>query len=364
MLSQKANEEPISERVISIEGTFVVCTYNGHSRINKVLEHLQFQSGSWPILIVDNASNPPIKHAINEELSSALEGRLKIVTESVPGLMNARKKGIREADTALICFVDDDNMLCPDYAFYAAKVFQRHPTLGAVGGCALPPENTVIPEFLRGFEKAYAIGRLASENGVLKRGDTVWGAGMVCSRVALLALLDSGWNPVLVGRKGSLQLTGDDTEMLLALTLAGYRIYFEDRCRLVHEIDSSRFTLEKLASVYASVGAATPAINEYRKRLLGRKYFAYSLRYALPIQVSVEIVRMLWHFVCSKVFQQQQTGTKHMLYYRLRREKLLSLVGRRKLVFGAHVAAEKCANLATSQRVDDGTSQHSNNLLG
>ena len=93
----------------------VLCTWNPRREIlSRVLESLARQTlaaAEWELVVVDNASYPPVEVA----LPAGCEIQCRKVVEPVVGLAAARIRGIREARGELLVFVDDDNVLDADY---------------------------------------------------------------------------------------------------------------------------------------------------------------------------------------------------------------------------------------------------------
>ncbi len=111
----------------------LICTHNPRRDfLERTLAALRTQTlphAEWELVVVDNASNPPI--ADFADLSGILNAR--IVVEPALGLTPARLRAIREAAADLLVFVDDDNVLAPDYLAEAARLAQTRPYLGAFG---------------------------------------------------------------------------------------------------------------------------------------------------------------------------------------------------------------------------------------
>ena len=57
----------------------------------------------------------------------------------------ARLRGIRESSGELLVYVDDDNVLAPDYLQTARTLSMEHPNLGVIGAGILEPEFAVQP---------------------------------------------------------------------------------------------------------------------------------------------------------------------------------------------------------------------------
>jgi hypothetical protein len=98
----------------------------------------------WELIIVDNASAKPVAG----EFDLSWHPRARVVVETTLGLTPARQRAIREAAADLLVFVDDDNVLAPDYLCEAARLATAMPFLGAFG-CSIrgiyekPPADEV-----------------------------------------------------------------------------------------------------------------------------------------------------------------------------------------------------------------------------
>ncbi|MGL6097558.1 MAG: glycosyltransferase [Fimbriiglobus sp.] len=122
------------------EFSVVICTHNPRPHyLVRVLDALRaqtFPADRWELLLVDNASREPL----NSQYDLMWHPSGGHVREDQLGLTPARLRAIVESKSELILFVDDDNVLSPDYLEQAAKIAQTKPFLGMWGG-------QVVPEF-------------------------------------------------------------------------------------------------------------------------------------------------------------------------------------------------------------------------
>lgn len=328
--------------------SILVCSHNGHARINEVLGCLARQQISIPfqLIVVDNASDPPLEGAIATFIREHFGSRLVVVLEPTLGLMHARRRAIASATGDIICFVDDDNLLSDDYLSLGFDVFLEHPNVGAVGGRSLPSPITPPPPFFLPYLRAFAIGEQGRRRGLLPKGQSLWGAGLLCRRNILTRLFSNNWRPVLMGRTGGLQLTGDDAEIGLAITVLGYEHFYESKCELIHAISPSRFNRLALETIYGSTGAVSPALNEYRKACHPTLPLLQKLRLSTVIQTSGELLRCSYYWLLSWLCVFSSTFYNFRLLYVLRREKLKSLLFRRQLTQHARMNAMLCRRIA------------------
>jgi cellulose synthase/poly-beta-1,6-N-acetylglucosamine synthase-like glycosyltransferase len=123
----------------------VICTHNPRPDIfTRTLAALRAQSmpvGEWELLVVDNASLP----SLNLDTDLAWHPSFRLLTEPEVGVTAARLRGIREARAEMILFVDDDNLLLPDYLTTARSIGRDWPMLGAWGCGIFRAEWEVTP---------------------------------------------------------------------------------------------------------------------------------------------------------------------------------------------------------------------------
>jgi glycosyltransferase involved in cell wall biosynthesis len=91
--------------------------------------------------LIDNASQTPL--APRFDLLWHPRGR--VVREDTLGLTPARLRGIAESDGDILVYVDDDNLLAPDYLQRAQALLAARPDLDAIGAGTLEPEFAVEP---------------------------------------------------------------------------------------------------------------------------------------------------------------------------------------------------------------------------
>jgi GT2 family glycosyltransferase len=116
----------------------ILCTHNPRpAYLQRVLDGLAQQTldaAQWEFLIIDNASKNPLEGSV--DLSFHQPSRM--IREETVGLTAARLRGIRESTSKVLVFIDDDNVLAPDYLTHVATIDREWPVLGTWGGQILP----------------------------------------------------------------------------------------------------------------------------------------------------------------------------------------------------------------------------------
>lgn len=244
--------------------TIAICAFNASQRIHRALDALVGlnYSGSWNVLVVDNASTDG-----TAELVSAWQTRLpalRIIREATPGVGFARMRAMREAAGTHLCFVDDDNLLAEDYLEIAAAILGQHPEVGVIAGRSELLELAPPPSWFPVVASNYAVGDQYGQEGLMANPCSVWGAGTVLRGEAVKQLLATGFTPLLTGRLGRFQLAGEDAEICLALNLLGWRSYWCPQMTIRHAIEPARMTLPMLRRTAEGFGISAIALETYR----------------------------------------------------------------------------------------------------
>lgn len=256
--------------------SFVICTRNGASRLPATLAHLRAQrlrsETRHEVLVVDNASSDDTRSvAIRHFTGSSIP--LRVVHEPRPGTGFARVTGLREARYDYVTFVDDDNWLEPDFGQRAFDIIHSDPTIGLV-----PARSEAVfapgvrkPSWFDVLEHAFAVGsQFAHEGDVSHEFAHWWTAGMTLRRRAWDDLLACGFKPRLKGRDGRSLAAGEDTEIGLALLLAGWRAHYDARLCFKHFMPRERLTWSYVCRLSFQGQHPLPLLSAYRQVLRDR----------------------------------------------------------------------------------------------
>jgi GT2 family glycosyltransferase len=232
----------------------IISTHSPHlGRLARTLTGLKAQSlpaDRWEIVVVDNRSPEPI----SVDLGWHPTGR--VVREDRLGLTNARLAGGATTQGDLLLFVDDDNVLAPNYLETAVDRFARNPRLGAAGGKSMPEWETPPGDWIGEFAGTLALRDLG-EQVVLDGPGTAegyppgapLGAGMVLRREAwgaYTAALEEGTATPL-DRTGTALTSGGDNDIVLHVLQAGWQVGYFPELSLTHLIPAGRTSPEYLA---------------------------------------------------------------------------------------------------------------------
>lgn len=245
----------------------IVCTHNPRQDyLFRVLANLQSQTlpnTQWELVLIDNASQPSLCSQIN----LSWHPTARVIRENQLGLTPARLRGFREATAELLVFVDDDNVLEPDYLSQVVQIFQHHSDLGAIAGKSLPEFEIKPQPWVAEFYKVLAL-RDFGENALISPATfgavaqnlypefAPGGIGLAVQRRAFAAYVEQIAGNKLrlaLGRMGKQLIAGEDNDIVLTLLNAGWGVGYFPQLQLTHLIPASYLSREYLARLnYAS----------------------------------------------------------------------------------------------------------------
>jgi glycosyltransferase involved in cell wall biosynthesis len=252
----------------------VVCCHNGAARLPHALAHLAGQVHapglSWEVIVVDNGSADGSAGVARACWPMAHPVPLRIVAEPRLGLAHARRRGMEEARYAYVSFVDDDNWLAPNWVETVCAVMTSRVSAGACGGRTQAVCEEAPPPWFPAFQEHFACGDKGAHAGEVGRhGRYLWGAGLTVRLEAWRGLVSAGYEPLLVGRSGRSLSSGEDSELCLALRLAGWQLWYDPALWLRHFMPRGRLTWRYLLQMQRGFGAAFPVLEAYHAQLNG-----------------------------------------------------------------------------------------------
>ncbi len=187
--------------------------------------------------------------------------------------------GLIEARHEVVCFIDDDNWVCPAWVEVASALMGAHPDVAVCGGDSVAVFETPEPTWFRRYARSFAVGPQNAAKGT--RG--FWGAGLTIRKSAWTQLNEAGFEQFLTDRQGAKLSSGGDSELCAALRRLGWKERYEPALRLRHYIPASRARWEHLRRLHRGFGAASVALSAYYgdrpvnlRRRLGNSWFWYA----------------------------------------------------------------------------------------
>jgi glycosyltransferase involved in cell wall biosynthesis len=227
----------------------ILCTHNPRADyLDRVLLALRKQTlplEHWELLLIDNASDESV--AGRFDIGWQPNGRF--IREEKLGLTPARLRGVAESVAEMIIFVDDDNVLDPDYLEQGLRIATAYPFLGTWGGQCVPEfEVEPIPDLT---PYLFSLAIRTTERNLWTNVAGQWceaypfGAGLFVRRrvidQARARTIACGLRQKL-DRTGDLLLSGGDHEINLTACDMGLGCGVFQPLKLTHLIPSRRLT--------------------------------------------------------------------------------------------------------------------------
>ena len=238
--------------------TVIICTYNRANILGECLGSLYAQTASpeyWRVLVVDNNSTD----ATQEEtlkFVGCLPG-LSVVMEPVQGLSHARNRGLAEAQTEWVAFLDDDAKAHPGWVEAILETMAKG-DFEAFGGPYYAwhkygPPPVWLPNDFGTYDGAEQYGPLGEFH--IPGGN--------CAFERTLAMACGGFPPEL-GMSGNKSAYGEETLLFNKMQAQGYRLGFVPDMSIDHCVLPYKYKLRwQLISAFAS-GRDAPYASEER----------------------------------------------------------------------------------------------------
>ena len=250
--------------------SIIICCFNSALLIKKTLEFIaaqKYEGIRCEVILVDNASSDHTAVTAAQAWASAgnKEIYFRIVTEQMPGLSYARRKGIAESNFEYLIFCDDDNLLDGNYVQNCWDLFQSNPHVAILGGWGTAEfeDPKAKPLWFDKFYHSYALGGQAQEESLV---NVVYGAGMT-ARKSVLATVMAGQDMFLHGRKGGQLSAGEDSEICYRVRLAGHHILYSPSLTFSHFLPKGRLNWPYLKKLSAGFAKTFVVLNLYEKVL-------------------------------------------------------------------------------------------------
>ena len=224
----------------------LLCTHRPDAaRLRATLDGLRSQTlphQAWELLVIDNACTPPL------DLAGDISWHplARVLREERLGLTPARCAAIAAAAAPILVFVDDDNVLEPDYLATAAALVADRSDIGAFGGAVRAEFETEPPSEMKPWLGVLALREVPAARWAMypEINDTLpCGAGLVIrAEVARRYAAVVSTDPVraALDRRGDSLTSCGDTDLALTAVDHGLGTGVFPELRLTHLIPSRR----------------------------------------------------------------------------------------------------------------------------
>lgn len=248
-----------------MELSIVICTFNRAFYLQKCLEALTPQNiTETEIIVIDNNSTDNTREIV--EYFQKSSHQIRYFLEQKVGLSHARNRGLKEAKSEWVCYIDDDAIVMRGYIQRVITLIQSYP-FDFFGGKVTPlylnPKPGWISRKLNRFE-------LEDIDKIIELTERcVIGANMIMRKKLVLDL--GGFSPELGMQEGKIRYAEEDHIQHL-LRAKGFKIAYDPFLTVEHIVLPSKYALKwHLISVFAH------ARDSYSIQGTGKSIYIYGL---------------------------------------------------------------------------------------
>lgn len=239
---------------MNLKVSVIICTYNRVAYLPRTLEALASQTvpyQDFEILLIDNNSRDNTPEVCRDFQEKHPELNFRYLVESRQGLSFARNRGIDEAQSDVLIFIDDDAFATPNYLQNTIRFFESTPDAAAAGGRIYPLFESKRPDWLPDI--------LMSLMSVIDLGDQVClfkkkfpiGANMSFRRKTIQAY---GNFNVKLGRRGDNLEGAEEKDLFLKIIAASEKVYYIPDAIVQHVIPEKRLSFDHFRRQAIGIG--------------------------------------------------------------------------------------------------------------
>jgi len=237
----------LTKPVVSV----VICTYNRDKFIGEALNCLARQtisSNLFEIIVVDNNSTDNTAAIVQKFIAGHPGLNIRYVLEKNKGLSFARNRGIQEALSPVITYIDDDAEATPGFLQSIVNFMEANTAIVGIGGKVIPKyseseEPKWMSKYLDGF-----VGRMDYGSSPKQFDNTMkYPAG--CNMTYTKAILQKAG-----GFNNQLTFRSDDKYIFYQVSKLSSDIYYLPEAMLYHNIDKDRLSFANFQKLFLKSG--------------------------------------------------------------------------------------------------------------
>jgi glycosyltransferase involved in cell wall biosynthesis len=231
--------------------SLVICTYNRCRYLPEALQSVKLQQLSpdlFELIIVDNNSTDETAAISKAFITDNPSLQVRYCFEANKGLSHARNRGIKEARSHIVNYVDDDAILSVQYLQEMLHFFETHPATAGAGG-------KVIPKYEDGKEPVWMNKYLYGFIGKVDHGNNIQ---QFSRNMKYPVGCNMAWRKELLEQCGgfntNLQFRSDDKYIYHQVIKINPAVHYVPAAWLYHYIDAHRLELNNFKKLFLKTG--------------------------------------------------------------------------------------------------------------
>jgi glycosyltransferase involved in cell wall biosynthesis len=251
----------------------VICTHNPKleylSRVLQALDRQSLSKDRWELILIDNAS----EKILSQEIDISWHPHSRHVREDRLGVAIARLRGMVEANSEMLLFVDDDNILDPDYLELALQIGKDYPCMGVWGGQLIPEFEIEPPEWTRTYWEYLAIMEFDRDRWSNQISFNLFTptAGMCLRKIVgdkYIDLVNKNPERMKLGRKGTSLISCEDLDIAFTACDLGLGMGQFTKLKLTHIIRANRLNEDYLLKLIEANGYSEVLLKSFREKII------------------------------------------------------------------------------------------------
>jgi glycosyltransferase involved in cell wall biosynthesis len=251
----------------------IICTHNPRpdylSRVLQALDSQTLSKDLWELLLIDNAS----EKILSTEIDISWHPNSRHIREEQLGLTPARLRGIKESQSEVLVFVDDDNVLDVDYLEVTLKISENYPFIGAWGGQIRAEFEETPAEWIKPYLGMLAIREFDRDtwsNFLINYDCVPCGAGLCIRRSVVEKYLEMTKNDcsrLRFGTNANNFFRCEDIDLVLTACDIGLGMGQFKSLRLLHLLPKNRLQESYLLKLQEGNGYSVTILESFRGKL-------------------------------------------------------------------------------------------------
>ncbi|HUQ21236.1 MAG TPA: glycosyltransferase [Gemmatimonadaceae bacterium] len=257
---------------MTISISVVTCAHNPRpdyvEAVTAALRRQTLDRSNWEYVLIDNASRNPLAELVD----LGWHENARHVREEKMGLTAARLRGIQESLGATIVFVDDDNVLDPDYLENVAALVNNWPMIGAFSGQVRPSFEQEPPSWTQKYWNRLAIREFDRDrwsNIPMLDDTTPNGAGLCVARKVATEYAryhTNGMRSFVLDRSGESLLSAGDLDLATTACDLGLGNGLFASLRLTHLMPAQRLEEPYLLRLLEDQTFSAVVLESFRRK--------------------------------------------------------------------------------------------------
>ena len=229
---------------MNIKVSVIICTYNRVQFLPEAFDSLAAQtlpSENFEIIVVDNNSQDNTTEVCLAFQQTQPSINFRYILETNQGLSFARNRGINEAQSKLLVFIDDDAIPEKEYLHNIVHFFETTPDAAAAGGRIYPRFESKRPDWLPDILISLVSAIDLGDNVCLFKKKFPIGANMILRKETIDKY---GSFNVNLGRRGNNMEGAEEKDLFFRIMGDGGKVYYIPNAIVHHFIPDKRLSFE------------------------------------------------------------------------------------------------------------------------